>query len=132
MELTILRLNTANKPSPMSEGVTEIQINNQLCKGINQTTRHTWATEATRVAIVHNKAKNLGQVLPRPSVVFHSYASADTPWVARILYHCTPVKRGKVSSKPSTHEATKFGIPYVPYVSIHSSACSSRLNQRGP
>jgi hypothetical protein len=40
MKLIILCLNTTNKPSPMSEGVTEIQINNQPCKGINLTTRH--------------------------------------------------------------------------------------------
>jgi hypothetical protein len=43
MELIILRLNTANKPSPMSEGVAEIRINNQPCKGNNLTTRHTQA-----------------------------------------------------------------------------------------
>jgi hypothetical protein len=32
-----------------------------------------------------------------------------TPWVARTLSHCTPMKWGKVSSNPSTHKATKFG-----------------------
>jgi hypothetical protein len=44
----------------MSEGVMEIQINNQPCKGINLTTRHTWAMEATQVAIVHDAVKELG------------------------------------------------------------------------
>jgi hypothetical protein len=86
----------------------EIRINNQPCKGINLTTRHMWATEATRVATVQDAVKESGRVLPHPSVVFHAYASADTPWVARTLSHCTPVKRGKISSNPSTHEATKF------------------------
>jgi hypothetical protein len=38
MKLIILRLNTVNKPSPMSEGVVEIRINNQSCKGISLTT----------------------------------------------------------------------------------------------
>jgi hypothetical protein len=33
MKLIILRLSAANKPSPMSEGVAEIQINSQPCKG---------------------------------------------------------------------------------------------------
>jgi hypothetical protein len=33
MKLIILRLGAANKPSPMSEGVTEIRINSQPCKG---------------------------------------------------------------------------------------------------
>jgi hypothetical protein len=59
------------------------------------------------VATIH-KAKKSGWVLPCPSVVFHVYALADTPWVARTLSHCTPVKRCKVSSNSSTYEATKF------------------------
>jgi hypothetical protein len=46
---------------------------------------------------------------PCPRATFHAYASADTPWVARTLSHCTPVKRDKVLSNWSTHEATQFG-----------------------
>jgi hypothetical protein len=61
------------------------------------------------VAIVHDVINNPGRVLPRPNVVFHAYASADTPWVARTLSHCTPMKRGKVSSNLLAHEATQFG-----------------------
>jgi hypothetical protein len=56
----------------MSEGVMEIQINNQPCQGINLTTQRTWATEATQVATVHDVVKGLGRVLPRPSAVFHT------------------------------------------------------------
>jgi hypothetical protein len=41
------------------------------------------ATEETRVATIHVVVKESGQVLPRPSVVFHAYESPDTPWVAR-------------------------------------------------
>jgi hypothetical protein len=114
MKLIILRLNIANKPSPMYEAVAEIRINNQPCKGINLTTRYRWATEATRVATVHDAVKESGRVLPRPSAVCHVYALADTPCVARTLSHCTPVKRGKVLSNPSTHEATKFGDSICP------------------
>jgi hypothetical protein len=114
MKLIILHLNIANKPAPMSDGVVEILINNQPCKGINLTSRHTWATEATWVETAHNAVKESGRVLPHSSVVFHAYASADTTWVARTLSHCTPVKRGKVSSNPSTHEATKFGDSLCP------------------
>jgi hypothetical protein len=29
------------------------------------------------------QSKSRGRVLPHPSVVFHVYASMDTPWVAR-------------------------------------------------
>jgi hypothetical protein len=86
----------------------EIQINSEPCKGINLTTRDAWATQATRVATVHDAINESGRVLPRPSATFHAYASANTPWVARTQYHCTPLKRGKVFSNPSTHEATKF------------------------
>jgi hypothetical protein len=108
MKLIILCLNTTNKPSPMSEGVTEIRINNQPCKGINPTTRHTQARRTPRVTTIHDVTKKPGQVLPRPSAVFHAYASADTPWVAQTLSHYTSVKWGRVSSNSSTHEATQF------------------------
>jgi hypothetical protein len=93
----------------MFEGVAEIRINSQPCKGINLTTRHTWATETTQMAIIHNTVKESGQVLPCPNAVFHAYASMDTPWVAQTLSHCAPVKWGKLLSNLSTHEATKFG-----------------------
>jgi hypothetical protein len=32
----------------------------------------------------------------------------DTPWVDWTLFHCTPIKRGKVSSNLLTHEGTWF------------------------
>jgi hypothetical protein len=38
MKLIILCLDSVNKPTPMSEGVVEIRINSQTCKGINLTT----------------------------------------------------------------------------------------------
>jgi hypothetical protein len=75
----------------MSEGVAEIQIDNQPCKGVNLITQHTQAWRAPRVAKIHDVTKKPGWVLPRPSVVFHAYASMDTPWVARALSHCTPM-----------------------------------------
>jgi hypothetical protein len=106
LKLIIVRLNTTNKPSPMSEGVAEIRINNQPCKGVNLTTRHTQARRAPRVATIHDVTKKLGWVLIHPSAVFHVYASSDTLWVARTLSHYTSVKQGKVSSNSSTHEAT--------------------------
>jgi hypothetical protein len=70
-------------------------------------TTHT-ARRAPRVATVHDVTKKPGRVLPHPSAVFHAYASADTPWVARTLSHYTSVKWGKVSSNSSKHEATQF------------------------
>jgi hypothetical protein len=66
------------------------------------------------VATVHDVIKKSDRVLPRPSAVFYAYASVDTPWVARTLSYCTPVKRGKVSSNSSTYEATQFGDSICP------------------
>jgi hypothetical protein len=83
MKVELLHLNTANKPSPISEDVVEIRINNQPCKGINLTTRHTQVRRTPQVATVHDVVKGSGRVLPHPSAVFHAYASMDTPWVAR-------------------------------------------------
>jgi hypothetical protein len=114
MKLIILHLDAANNPSPMSKGVVEIRINSQPCKGINLTTRHTQAWRAPRVATIHNVTKTLGRVLPHPSVVLHVYTSVDTPWVAWTLSHCTLMKRGKVSSNSSTHEAAQFGDSICP------------------
>jgi hypothetical protein len=128
MELIILPLNTTNKPSPMSDGVTEIWINNQPYKGINLTTRHTQARRAPRVATIHDVTKKPGQVLPRPSAVFHVYASADTPWVAQTLSHYTSVKWGKVSSNSSTHEATQFGNSICP-VCVSTFKCLFNMAQ---
>jgi hypothetical protein len=65
--------------------------------------------EAPQVITVHDAVKESGRVLPRPSAVLHPYALADPPWMAQTLSHCTPVKRGKVSSNSSSHKATKFG-----------------------
>jgi hypothetical protein len=39
--------------------VTEIRIDSQPCKGDNLTTRHTWATKAPLVAIVHEVIKEM-------------------------------------------------------------------------
>jgi hypothetical protein len=83
MTLIILSLDSVNEPSPMYEGVVQIRINSQPCKGINLTTQHTWATKAARVATVHYVVKESGRVVPHPSVIFHAYASVYTLWVAR-------------------------------------------------
>jgi hypothetical protein len=57
MKLIILHLDSANKPSPKSEGVAEIRINNQPSDAINLTAQHTQARRAQRVAIVHDTVK---------------------------------------------------------------------------
>jgi hypothetical protein len=90
MKLIILRLDVANKPSPMSEGVVEIRLNSQPCKGINLTTRHTQAQRAPRVATIHDVVKERIRAYLTLVHVFHAYASVDTLWVAHALSHYTP------------------------------------------
>jgi hypothetical protein len=122
MKVELLHLNIANKPSPISEGVMEIRINSQPCKGINLITRHTQVRRAPRVATIHNTVKESGQVLPRPSAIFHAYALTDTPWMARTLSHYTSVKRRKVLSNSVTHKATQFAGPHqILYAPVHNS-----------
>jgi hypothetical protein len=87
------------------------------------------------VATIHDVTKKPGQVLPRPNAIFHAYASVDTPWVAQTLSQCTPMKRGKVSSNSSTHEATQFGDFICPVCTgsfqmlVHSDPIDLGLNQ---
>jgi hypothetical protein len=87
MKLIILRLDSANKSSPIFEGVAEIRINTQPYKGINLTTRHTQAWRAPWVATVHDTAKETIRAHLTLVHVFHAYVSADTPWVAHALSH---------------------------------------------
>jgi hypothetical protein len=131
MKLELLHLGATNKQSPISEGATEIRINSQLCKDINLTTQHTQARRAPRVVIVHDAVKESGRVLPLPSSIFHVYASTDTPWVA---WHYPYNIHKEVMYRPTRWhmKLLSLGIPYVPYASVHSSACSFRPNQRGP
>jgi hypothetical protein len=82
------------------------------------------------VAIVHDVIKELGRVLPHPSVVFHTYALANTPWVAQTQSHCTPMKRGRVSSNSVTNEATQFAGPQkILYVPVHNSSLLTRARR---
>jgi hypothetical protein len=93
----------------MSEGVTEIQINNQPCKGINLTTRHTQAQRAPRVATIHNEVKETIRAHLTLVHIFHTYASMDTLWVAHALSHFTSVRYGRIASVSMAHNATQFG-----------------------
>jgi hypothetical protein len=93
----------------MFEGVTEIQINSQHCKGINLTTRHTQAQRAPRVATIHDKVKETIRAHLTLVHVFHTYASVDTPRVAHALSHFTPIRYGRIATVSVAHNATQFG-----------------------
>jgi hypothetical protein len=108
MKLIILRLDAANKPSLMSEGVMEIRINSQSCKGINLTTRHTQDSRAPWVEIIHDAVKETIRAHLTLVHVFHVYASADTPWVAHALSPCTLISYGRIAFVSTAHDATQF------------------------
>jgi hypothetical protein len=114
MKLIILHLGVANKPSLISESATEIRINNQPCKGINLTTRHTQAQRASRVATIHDEVKETIRAHLTLVHVFHVYASVDTPWVAHALSHFTSIRYGRITSVSAPHDATQFGDSICP------------------
>jgi hypothetical protein len=67
--------------------------------------------------------------------IFHTYTSADTPWVAHALSHFTLVRYGRIASISAAHEATKFGdsICFVcvstVQMLIHQGSTDTGLNQ---
>jgi hypothetical protein len=122
MKLIILRLDSVNKLHPFSRVSQKFESVYTL-QGKNLTTWHTPARRAPRVATVHDVIKELGWVLTHPSVVFHTFASTDTSWVAWTLSYCTPMKQGKVLSNSATHEATQFvGPQEIPYAPVHNQS----------
>jgi hypothetical protein len=98
----------------MSEGVAEIRINNQPCKGINLTTWHTQAQRVPRVAIIHDEVKETIRAHLTLVHVFHAYALADTTWVAHALSHFASVRYGRIASVTVAHDATQFGDSICP------------------
>jgi hypothetical protein len=112
MKVELLCLDSVNKSSPISEGVMEIRINSQPCKGINLTTRHTQARRVPRVATVHDMVNETIRTDLTLVHVIHAYASADAPWVAHALSQCTSVRYGRIASVSAPHAATQFAGPH--------------------
>jgi hypothetical protein len=67
--------------------------------------------------------------------IFHAYASADTPWVAHTLSHCTPIRYGRIASVSAAHDATQFLDSVCPVcvstfqILVHSDPTDAGLNQ---
>jgi hypothetical protein len=135
MKVELLCLNSANKPSPISKGVTEIRINNQPCMSINLTTRHTQARRTSRVATVHDAVKETIRTHLTLVHVFHAYASTDTLWVAHALFHYTFVRYGRIASVSAAHDTTQFGDSICPIcvntfqMLVHSDPTDVDLNR---
>jgi hypothetical protein len=83
------------------------------------------------VETIHDEVKEMIWAHLTLVHVFHTYASVDTPWVAHALSHHTSIRYGRIASVSVAHDAS-LGIPYILYVSVHSSACSFGPNRCGP
>jgi hypothetical protein len=66
------------------------------------------------VTTIHDEVKETIRAHLTLVHVFHAYASADTPWVAHALSHCTPVRYGRIASVSAAHDATQFGDSVCP------------------
>jgi hypothetical protein len=125
MKLIILRLNTANKPSPMSEGVTEIRINNQPCKGINLTTRHTQAQRHHAWQPFTTWSKGwAGSYLALVPSSMRMPQRTHCGWPDTIPYNI----HKEVWYRPTRRHVKllSLGILYVPYVPVHFKCLFSR------
>jgi hypothetical protein len=69
---------------------------------------------APRVATVHDAYKETIRAHLTLVHVFHAYASADIPWVAHALSHCTSIGYGRIAFVSAAHGATKFGDSICP------------------
>jgi hypothetical protein len=131
MKLIILRLDSENKPSPMSKEVAEIQIDNQFCKGIDLTTWHMqarghyewqqfmmWSKSWARsyLALVPPSTR-----MPRLTLVPSSTRMPRRTHHGWLEHYPIVHPWSKVRYHPS-HRHTKLlnlGIPYVPYALVH-------------
>jgi hypothetical protein len=74
------------------------------------------------VATIHDEVKETIKAHLTLVHVFHSYASADTPWVAHALYHFTFIRYGRIASVSAAHDATQFGDSICP-ICINTFKC---------
>jgi hypothetical protein len=119
MKLIILRLDVANKPSPMPEGVAENQINSQCCKGMNLTTWHTQAQRHHESQPFMTWPKSLvGSYLALVSSFTRMLRRTHNRWPE----HYPIVHPWSMVRYRATYWHMKLlslGIPYVPYASVH-------------
>jgi hypothetical protein len=125
MKVELLRLNTANKSSPISEGVIEIRINNQPCKGINLTTRY---TQAQRHHVWQPFATwSKGRAGSYLTLVLSSTRMprwTHRGWPDTILYNI----HKEVGYRPTQRHAKLLSlrIPYVPCAPVHFKCLFNR------
>jgi hypothetical protein len=125
MKFINLRLNIANKPSPMSEGVAETRINNQPCMGINLTTRHTQAQRhhSWQPFTTWSKGRAGSNLALVPSSM-RIPRRTHRGWPNTIPYNI----QKEVGYHPTRRHVKllSLGIPYVPYAPVHFKCLFNR------
>jgi hypothetical protein len=115
---------------PISEGTTETRANLKLARVITwqHGTRGTWRHhEWQQFTMTIKESSRVDLTLMH---VFHTYASADTPWIAHALSCVSPMRYGRVSSNSVTVEASKFAGPHkIPYALVHNSNLLTRVKR---
>jgi hypothetical protein len=87
------------------------------------------------VATVHDAVKETIKAHLTQVHVFHTYASAYTPWVAHALSHYTPIRYGRIASVSMAHDATQFGYSMCPVcvstfqILVQQGSTNAGLNQ---
>jgi hypothetical protein len=110
-EIQLQHLDTVIKPSPISEGATEIQINIHLAREL------TWQHDTCGSRRHHEwppfvmTIKESGRVLHHPSACLPHDNSMGIRWWTVHLSWCTSIRQGKVSSNLAIIEAAKFAGP---------------------
>jgi hypothetical protein len=118
MKVELRHLNIANKPSPISEGVTEIRINSQPCKGINLTTRHMQAQRhhEWQPFMTQSKSRVRSYLTLVPSST-RMPRRTHRGWPDTIPYNIHKEVGYHLTRRHV--KLLSLGIPYVPYAPIH-------------
>jgi hypothetical protein len=129
--MTLLRNDSNEQASPISEGVVKIRINITF-QDNNLTTWHTWATHAPRVTTFRDDYQRVRIGSYLTLVLSSTWYLNGNPWVAWTLSHYTSVKRGKVSSNSTTVEATKLTGPHKSHMCQYIINLVHRSQTIGP
>jgi hypothetical protein len=118
MKVELLHLDSANKPSPISESVAETRINSQPCKAINLTRRHTHAGGHHEWQQFTTWSKSwVGYYLTLVPSSKRMPRRTHRGWPDTISYNI----HKEVGYRPTQRHSKllSLGIPYVPYASVH-------------
>jgi hypothetical protein len=108
--------------SPIFEGVMEIRVDIQSCKGKNLITRHTWATKAPRVTTVHNDFRRVE--LDPPYTSAHLPRDTSTgihSWPPHYpFYHLLSMVGYRPTQRPS--RLLNLWDPKILYALVHNQS----------